>query len=116
MCAKNSVNIAAQKVQVNWANECILGTVLSALFTVMASNSTPFGMTDTGTARHLHDFIIMGGVSMSIFCWMSAMFLVMTQMLHGLYHQAIGAASPDPKVNRPVSAAQAMKFIKIFLP
>jgi len=72
---------SAKTLKINWAKEAAIGAVISAVFTVMASNSGTAGVTDASFAARMHDFMIIGGLVMSMVCCYATMVLVLGQVL-----------------------------------
>lgn len=102
--------------KVNWVNECVAGAMLSAIFTVMAAHSGAEGVATGSFVNRMHDFIILGGITMTMVCGFAAVLLIM--------HQVVASAAEAEPQKSNVSwkkagffgTLQTAKFIKIFLP
>lgn len=113
--AANS-NQPSQKVKVNWVNECVVGALVSTVFTLMAANSGMLGVEGGSLADRVHSVVVVGGISMAILCTLAAIALLVLQILEGLAQKTVAAVGDTAKGIKPISAFQAAKFVKIFLP
>lgn len=107
---------AVKKIKVNWANECVTGAMLSAIFTVMAAHSGTGGVVAGSFAAHLHDFVIIGGITMSAICGLAALAIILFQLIEDLMLKAIVWLQSGRAKALPFNNWQTVKFIKIFLP
>jgi hypothetical protein len=107
---------ATKKIKVNWANECVTGAMLSAIFTIMAAHSGTSGVVGGSFAAHLHDFVIIGGITMSAICGLAGLAIILFQLIEDLMLKTIVALQGGWPKALPFSNLQAAKFVKIFLP
>ena len=99
-------------VKVNWARECVVGAMISAIFTLMASNAGAEGVAAASIPARVHDFIMIGGITMGAVCGIAAVILIMYQAVESVTH----AISDAAKGINPVNQLHFVKFVKIFLP
>lgn len=109
------VSHSDKKIRVNWANECVIGALLSAAFTAMASNSGMEGVTASSIPARLHDFIILGGMAMGMICGIAAVILILAQIVEAVVRQ-IHAVTRGELGGKSFANLQFAKFVKIFLP
>lgn len=102
-----------KKIKVNWAHECVLGAMISAAFTVFASNAGTEGVLKSSISDRLHDFIIIGGITMGTICGLAAVFLIFVQTVEMVVRK-LHAATRDGWM--PFGNLRFAKFVKIFLP
>lgn len=96
------------KMEISWAKECIIGALVSIAFTVMAMNAGTAGVEPDSIAEHLHNLLVIGGVSMAALCGTAAAVLVVLQIA--------SSAVVAVRTIKPAKQFAAVRLMKIFMP
>lgn len=115
MMAKPRSRRQGQKMKVDWAKESVLGAMVSAAFTAMASNSGLDGVVAASAAARIHDFMILCGITMAMVCGLSAVVLIVYQAFEDMARKTVSSAQGGWGL-RSFGNLQTAKFLKIFLP
>jgi mannose/fructose/N-acetylgalactosamine-specific phosphotransferase system component IIC len=112
METKNAFKSDVKLIEVNWVNECIAGSLISAVLTVLAAYSGTQGVKELSLSQHVHDGVIAGGILMSAVCGFAAIVLALHRCL-SMSDLPGDTPSPRPSFFRRLQTA---KFLKIFMP
>jgi len=101
------------KDKVNWIKEWLIGAAVSFVFTLATVHAGTKGVVDGSLAAHIRDFVIIGGMTMSMVCFYAAVVTAFGQMLDGLRKKTNAQAD---KGGRLFGNLSTVKLLKIFLP